>query len=248
MPGRLLCLTLVLALALGLPAGVRAEPGLGGSVTLESIDLERGLAQSQGPTGQVELHYGLLSGAWLDAAAGSVRLDPGLPNEAELALGAGYARAVTGDLVLRGALTRYHYTGSVYGVDYDYDELRVAADIAGRVSAGVVYSPDSQRYAYDPEALRRRLLGYEIGGSVPLPHGLALVAGLGYYALTDTQGVHYQAWNAGVSWTSGRYELDAGYYGVSGRAKELFGTDVADSHFVVTVTVRFRIGGDGVPR
>jgi hypothetical protein len=235
---RVLCL---LATLVALASPARAEPGLAGSVSAMSIDLERGLAESQGASAEAELHYGFLSGAYLGASLTSVQLDPDLPRQRDLAGAIGYVRAVSEDLTLRGQFAHYDYTGSVYGLQYDYDEARLSADYAGRLSASFAYSPDSSRYAGYRYAQHRRLLSYELAAREPLRAGFSLVAGLGYYDLSDLFAASYAAFNAGIGWTHGRFELEAGYYGVSGRARALFGTAIADSHLVLTATVRFRL-------
>jgi uncharacterized protein (TIGR02001 family) len=219
----------------------QAEPGLGGSVTATSAYLEHGLALSQDETALAELHYGALSGVYGGVSVANVRLDRDLPTQREVAIALGIARAVNEDWVLRAAAARYVYTGSVYGLHYDYDELRVAAEYQGQWLVEVGYSPDASRYSSYSFAQHRGLLSYEISLREPLARGFSVEAGAGYYDLTDLFGIHYTAWNAGIGYARGHLELAAGYYGVSRAARDLFGSAIARNRWVATATVHFRL-------
>ena len=222
-------------------ATAQAEAGLAGSVTATTTYLEHGLALSQDETALAELHYGALSGVYGGISLANVRLDRDLPTQREVAFALGIARPVNADWVLRAAAARYVYSGSVYGLHYDYDELRVAAEYQGRWLVEVGYSPDASRYSNYSFAQHRGLLSYEFSLREPLARGFSVEAGAGYYDLTDLFGIHYTAWNAGIGYARGRLELAAGFYGVSRAARDLFGSAIARNRWVATATVHFRL-------
>jgi hypothetical protein len=103
----------------------------------------------------------------------------------------------------------------------------------------VAWTPDALGYKAFSVSQNRSALSYGLQLRQPLPAGFSLSGGVGYDQIADPFGTGYGFWNAGVGYTLGAWQFDAGYFGTASRALRLFGSYVAGSQGSVSAVWRF---------
>jgi uncharacterized protein (TIGR02001 family) len=210
-----------------------------------------GISQTCGdPAAQADLDYrssgGLAStevfaGVWGSAGLGRSRCG----QARELNLYAGYNVAVGADSSASLTYTHYGYPGGSYtlshiaGFRYDYDSVGARWSWQDEVSVTVDWTPDALRYTRYSVARDRTAMSYGLQLHHPLPGGFSLNGGVGYDTVTDPFGTGYAFWDAGVGYTWGVVQLQAGYFGTANRANRLFGSYGAGDRASVSAVWRF---------
>ena len=194
-------------------AAQAAPPQWGGSLTLSSNHLLRGVSRSSNDPAlsaqvQVQSLDGWLASLWVSSSRPRVQDSTTL----EFAGTLGYARRIDQDWTLVGSYTHYEKPWGFRPGFYRYDEF--TADLHWRESLllSVSYSPDLSRYApaYGP-VWNRNAWTYEATWQQELRPHLRAWAGAGYYDLSDLYDDGYWYGSVGLGWRQGRWQLDASY-------------------------------------
>jgi uncharacterized protein (TIGR02001 family) len=214
-----------------------AEPGWHGSAAATTDYVFRGLSQTQGDGAlQADLHYdggGWFAGAWTST------LDTGfdMVGHLELDAYAGLYWALGSDWSARASYVRYLYPDAEDGSDYDYGELNARLAWRDRVVGSVGWSSDFIRFDEEGYPHRGNGWAYELALRQPLRSGFAATVGGGYY--DQLFGVNYWAWNVGLSWDIGPFELELSRFGNDTTARELYGAEAAADRWAFTALWRF---------
>ncbi|HEY6455993.1 MAG TPA: TorF family putative porin [Steroidobacteraceae bacterium] len=231
-------------------AGIAPED-FGGSVVLTSDGMFHGISQTCGdPAAQGDLHYRSSGGQSAPEGFAGIWGSAGLGQSAcgkarELNFYAGYSLLTSSNSSASLTYTHYGYPGGDYtigqlaGHRYDYDALEAQWAWQDRVSLTLAWTPDALGYKNFSVLRDRSALSYGLQLHQPLAAGFSLAAGVGYDQIADPFGTGYGFWNAGVGYTLGDWQLDAGYFGTASRAVRLFGSYVAGSQASVSVVWRF---------
>jgi uncharacterized protein (TIGR02001 family) len=216
-----------------------ADSGWAGSLVATSDYVFRGISQTSGGAAlQGDLHYRWTAGAFAGVWASSIDLPvPGV-GHTEINLYAGWAWAPTPDWSTRLSYVRYLYPDASQDVHYDYGELSGTVGFRDRVFATVSWSPDRARPAYYTGG-RGRAWSYELALRQPLWRWFGAAAGVGHYDLSDVYGVNYWAWNATLTATAGRFEVDLARFGSDDTARDFFGRESAGGRWALTGIWRF---------
>ncbi|HEX7374946.1 MAG TPA: TorF family putative porin [Steroidobacteraceae bacterium] len=230
----------VCAAAFAWAAGCRAaDDGWGGSLVATSDYVFRGISQTSGDAAiQGDLHYHWASGAFAGAWASNINLPVADVGHTEVNLYAGWAWAPTPDWSTRLSYVRYLYPDSGPDIHYDYGELSGTIGFRDRVFATVGWSPDRPRPAYYAGG-HAQSWSYELALRQPLWRWFGAAAGAGYYDLSDVFGLRYWAWNATLTASVGRFEVDLARFGTDDTARDWFGRESAGDRWALTGIWRF---------
>ena len=231
-------------------AGIALDD-FGGSVALTSNYMFHGISQTCGdPAAQGDVHYRSSGGQSAAEGFAGVWGSAGLGESAcgksrEVNFYAGYSFLTSPDSSASLTYTHYGYPGGDYtigrlaGRRYDYDALEAQWAWQDRVFLTVAWTPDALGYRPYAVSQNRSAFSYGIQLHQPLARGFSLSAGVGYDQIADPFGTGYGFWNAGVGYTLGAWQFDAGYFGTANRALRLFGSYVAGSQASVSAVWRF---------
>jgi uncharacterized protein (TIGR02001 family) len=178
---------------------------------------------------------GWFAGAW----GSNVDPYPGAKSAQELDLYAGFSRPLGGDFNASLVYTRYLYLDDPRPAHYGYDELALSASYLDRLVATISYQPDVTLYSNLGFADRRPSVAYELTGRWPLPLGLTIKAGTGYYDLQRVFGVRYWAADAGIQYTYRRVSLDLTHFFADPTVARLYGDASANGTWVLSAVARF---------
>jgi uncharacterized protein (TIGR02001 family) len=234
--GMLACAAWACALIIPVPCHGQ---GWHGSVAATTDYVFRGLSQTQGDGAvQADLHYEGGGGSWF-AGAWASTIDTGFETygRVEGNAYAGWNWAPGTDWAARASYVRYFYPDAYGGVDYDYGEVSARLAWRDRVVGFVGWTPDLVRFDAQGYAHRGNGWAYELSLRQPLGDSFAVSVGGGYY--DQLFGVHYWAWNAGVSFALGPFELDLSRFGNDATARELYGRESAADRWALTALWRF---------
>jgi uncharacterized protein (TIGR02001 family) len=235
-------LQLILAMVLA-SAPLLAYPAdgpWGASVSATTDYIFRGVSQTYG-RGALQLggNYfnpqGWFAGAW----GSNVDPYPGAKSALELDLYTGFSQPLGGDCNASFVYTRYMYLDDPRAVHYGYDELRMSASYLDRLVATISYQPDITLFSNLGYAKRRSSLTYELTGRWPLPLGLAIEVGTGYYDLQRVFGVHYWTGDAGLQYSYRRVSLDLTHFFADPTVARLYGDASANGTWVLSAVARF---------
>jgi uncharacterized protein (TIGR02001 family) len=231
---------LCIAAFFGASPPVQADGPWSGSIAATTDYVFRGVSQTYGGAAlQGGLNFQSPAGWFAGSWASNVDPYPGGPDAAELNLYAGFGWALSRDWTARASYTRYVYAWDQRRKPYDYGEFAVTVGFRDRLAATVSYQPDATRYSTLGYVRDRPASAYELTGRWPLPRGLALIGGVGYYDLTHLYGVGYWSGNAGVSYVRGRFEVDVTRFFSDGTVRRLFEDASADGRWVASIVCRF---------
>lgn len=222
------------------PSLVRAEDPWQASVALTTDYIQRGLSQTRGdPSLQGSLYYQHASGLYAGVAAASIdtswpdyRLDGA---RTELEAQAGLLHALDQNWSLQIGITRYAYPDDEPYLDYDYTEVEMAVGFRELARVSVAVLDGVSMVSHAGIARDRRSFAYELALQQPLTERFALTAGAGYHDLDDLYATGYGYWNLGAVARLGPVTVSVGHYWVDDTARELFGTDLADDRFALTL-------------
>ncbi|MGH8142099.1 MAG: TorF family putative porin [Steroidobacteraceae bacterium] len=201
--------------------------GLHGALGASTDDEFRGISQSDGdPSAQADLH--VTATHWYGGgSAEAVRGGASGSRGPELIAYAGYLYAAAGN-ALSAALTLRHYDYPT--VDRRYDELAASLSWRNVVRATVTASPDTPPplyRPYNPYSPYSRdggamAFSYEVVGQAPLPLGLHVQAGVGYYDLHRQIGYGYAYGSAGLGYQWRTWQLDVRYVATDNGIRRLY--------------------------
>lgn len=227
-----------LLLAQQLPA---AAPQWGGSVTLASDHLLRGVSRSDNqPSLQAEVHLqgrpGWFAGLW--AATSRARPQDDTAVDVAATLGAGGALA--GDWSWRGSFTHYRSPWHAQPDWYRYSEVTLDLQLRDLLLLSASWSPDAPAYSpYFGAVSGRDAFAYELGLQQPLGRRWRAHAGIGYHDLDEYFGEGYWYGSAGVGWTQGRWQADLSYVHPGAAARRLNWPGSARRRALATVSWAF---------
>ena len=188
---------------------------------------------------QIGAHYqdpqGWFAGIW----GSNVDPYPLAASAVELDLYAGISRPLGGDFNATVTYTRYQYVDDPRPARYDYDELQLSASYLDRLIMSVSYQPDLTQYSELGFAQHKSSLDYELAVRWPLPIGLAVGGGVGYYDLQHLFGVSYWAANLGVRYVYRRVSLELTRFFAAANASRLYDDASANGTWVLTASFRY---------
>jgi uncharacterized protein (TIGR02001 family) len=230
---------LFLQIAVALPALSQTADWWGGSISVATDYLYRGVSQTRGQSAvQAGLHVNT-PGGWSASVWGStVDFTSGAGDSYELDLQVARSWMLGSDWTARLGLTHYMYPAGS-SVDYDYDELTGTLSYQGRVTASVAWSPNTSRYGDDHYVHDRETRAYELTVLQPLGSYWSIYAGAGYYDLDDLFGTGYSYWNAGVAFTWENVQVDLMHVDSDDTALELFGYASSGDHWTAALSWHF---------
>lgn len=232
----------LLLAALGCAASEsRADGAWSGTVAATTDYIFRGVSQTyNGAALQAGLTYQSSSGWFVGTWGSNVDPYPFGATAVELNLYGGFGWTVKDDWTVRVLYTHYLYAWDSRPSKYDYDELAVTVGFRDLLAATISYEPDNKGFsALGYYAHNRSTAAFELSGRWPLPHGIALQAGAGYYALHQLYGVNYWSGSVGANYVHGRFELAVTRFFSGAVVARLFEDASADGRWVVTGIWRF---------
>jgi uncharacterized protein (TIGR02001 family) len=218
-----------------------APPQWGGSVTLASDYLLRGVSRSSNdPALSAEVHAQFGGNFFASAGVITSRYQPAADITAELSATLGFAAALNDNWVGRISFTHYESPWSTFPDFYRYDELTGELTWRDRWHVSVSYSPNTSRYApvYGP-VWSGNAYGFETSYQQPLRPGLQAFAGVGYYDLSDLFGDGYWYGSFGVSLTRQKWQFDVSWVMPESTAQSLSYPGTADQRLLATLTRNF---------
>jgi uncharacterized protein (TIGR02001 family) len=205
--------SVVAACILLAPRAVAAQPSWGGSVTLASNHLLRGISRSSNdPSLSTEIHVqgpqGWFAGMW----AATSRLRPADDTAVEVAATAGWGGTLGARWHWRGSYSHYESPWRTDTSSYRYNEFTLDLQLRDALLLSVSWSPDRSVYSpYFGPLPRRERFAYELSFQHPLPAGLRVHAGAGYEDLAEHLDDGYWYGSAGIGWTWRRWHSDLSY-------------------------------------
>lgn len=229
----------ILAWAAGI-RGVRADAAWSGSLGATTDYVYRGISQSySGAALQLGANYQHPDGWFVGAWGSNVDPYPGGAASTELDLYTGIDHPLGDAFAVRGTYTHYAYLRDPRPLHYAHDELAVSVDYVDLLTATISYQPNSSAYTALGFAHDRTTLAYETAGRWPLPGGLWVLAGAGYYDLHDLFHVGYWAGDAGIDYGYRRLTLDLRRFFCDSTAARLYEDASANGRWVFSAVLRF---------
>jgi uncharacterized protein (TIGR02001 family) len=223
------------------PLAQAAPPQWGGSVTLASDYLLRGVSlSSNDPALSAEVHVQFPGNFFASAGVITSRYRPSADITPELSATLGYAAPLGEDWFERISITHYESPWSAFPDFYRYDELTAELTWRDRWRLSVSYSPNTSRYApvYGP-VWHANALGFETSFQQPLRHGLQAFAGVGYYDLSDLFGDGYWYGSLGASLVRQKWQFDLSWVMPEATAQHLSYPGTAGQRLLATLTRNF---------
>lgn len=205
------------------PPAPAAAPEWGGSATLASDHLLRGISRSSNePSLAAELHaqtrQGWFAGLW--TATSRVRWQDS--TTLDLAATLGFGAMLGSHWNWRASLSHYDSPWQYRPRFYRYDELTLDLRWRERLLLSASYSPNTSAYSQaDGPVWRRQAWAYEASWQQALRADLHGHLGAGYYDLSDLFGEGYWYGSAGLAWTRQRWRADVSYIHPGNAARRL---------------------------
>jgi uncharacterized protein (TIGR02001 family) len=218
----------------------------GGTLTLTSDYIYRGLSESDGHiAGQADLHLGDgrgdFAGVWLSTR--DRNLSPYARYDLELYLGHRFDLNGDWGATLSGR-SHYYLDPSGEEPSADYQEVSAGLSYLDRWSVMLTAIPNAVRYWYDIRLTRSQAYVAETSAQWLLHAGWFVTGGAGYYYVSGTgprinSADGYAYGNLGLAYEYRRWRLDVGYFVTQPRARELFPYPIANQHFAATLAWQF---------
>jgi uncharacterized protein (TIGR02001 family) len=219
---------------------------LGGSLSLTSDYIYRGLSESDGHlvTPQVDLHLsdasGDFAGVW--ASTRDTHIDPYARYDLELYLGHRFNLGADWGLSLAGR--SHYYLGGEQEMSADYQEMAASVSYSDRWSLSLTAIPNAVRYWYDYRLSRAPAYVADTSLQWLVGAGCYMVGGAGYYYASGTgpgvnEGAGYAYGNAGLAYLAGPWRLDLGFFLTQARARAVFPYPLANQKVAGTVSWHF---------
>jgi|GEM_PF-922478 len=254
--GRLLAWALFASAGPAAAAGFPDDLSVGGSLSLTSDYIYRGLAESDGHgAAQVDVHLDSGSGTYLGvwASTRDRQLPPGAADELEVYLGQRWQLSSTWSASVDGR-AHYYVAGTPY-TSLDYQEVAAKVTYLDRWSFSVTAIPNAVRYWYSERLSRGPAWVADASGQWLLTGGLFATGGVGYYYASGRSTPQppadyeeppapsgaggYAYGNAGLAYEYRRWRLEAGYFLTQGKAQQLAPYPLANHRLAATVSWRF---------
>jgi uncharacterized protein (TIGR02001 family) len=226
---------------LAAPLAQAASPQWGGSITVASDNLLRGVSRSSNdPALAGEVHAQFGGNFFGSASVITSRFQPTASITPELGATLGFAGVLGENWSGRVSATHYETPWSAHPDVYRYDELSVEVTWRDRWHLSASYSPNTSRYAeaYGP-ALHRNTYGFETSYQQPLRSGLQAFAGVGYYDLSDLFGDGYWYGSVGLSLSRQHWQFDLSWVLTETSAQQLSAPGTAHQRLLATLTRDF---------
>lgn len=212
----------------------------GGSISLTSDYVYRGLSQTEGRAAlQAAMQVRSEAGWSLGVRASTVNPGPGTGAHSEIDLQLAQAWAFSPDWNLQLSLNHYFYPHDSREEPYEYDELVASLSYQNRLTATVSWSPNTSRFAIDTFVKDRTARSYELTVLQPISPALSLFGGSGYYDLSDLFDTGYWYWGVGLTYCVGNLQMDLSHIDTDHTAKRLFDYEVGKREWIAALSWRF---------
>jgi uncharacterized protein (TIGR02001 family) len=207
----------------------------GGYVALTTDYVKRGITQTNGdPALQLGAEVTIGSGFFVGLWASNVDISNGPSRQRDLEANyyAGYGFDLS-DLwrVTVGAIA-YSYPGQTGSVNYDYQELSIAANFDDRLWLEVAHSPDLYNSG-------QSTTNVDLYAEWPLNRTWAIGGGGGYYDTSKLTGSGYQYWQLGVTASLRWADIDLRVHDTSKSVPIISTPERAESRLVLKIQVPF---------
>jgi uncharacterized protein (TIGR02001 family) len=218
-----------------------APPQWGGSVTLASDYLLRGVSRSSNdPALSAEVHAQFSGNFFASAGVITSRPQPAADITPELSATLGFAGPLGENWVGRISATHYETPWSAFPDFYRYDELTAELTWRDRWRLSASYSPNTSRFASAyGRVWRSSAAAFETSYQQPLRPGLQAFAGVGYYDLSDLFGDGYWYGSIGLSLTRQLWQFDLSWVMPEAAAQSLSYPGTAGQRLLATLTRNF---------
>jgi uncharacterized protein (TIGR02001 family) len=211
-----------------------------GTVGATSDFVFRGLSLTRGkPAAQASLDVEFPKEFYVGAFVATADPNRGPSPPVELDAWAGRYWRVSETLSADVRLSEYTYPDDPRHVSYDRTEITGTLGWRNQLFAAAIYSPDTKAVGPAPGYREGSAWALELSGRRPINDRWALSAGFGHYDLSEVYGMSYNYWNATVTATLSRFELQLAYLGVGDRAKDHFAARSTGDRVAVTALWRF---------
>ena len=217
---------------------VNAEGDSGGSLTVVSDSVYRGLSQTRGQLAIQVGAYGQFAQYWsIGAALSSVDLGDWIDASYEISASLNRDVLISDHWSARASYVYYSYPED--RGEYDYEEWIATLTYRDRISATIAYSPNASIYSYGRTTSRKSATSYELSALHPISERWSAVAGLGYYDLSEAFDTGYRFWSAGLLFSINSLQLDLLRIDTDSTALRLFGSERAGGRWSAAIMWKF---------
>lgn len=195
----------------------------------------RGVTYSDGdPAAQLGVDVSFTSGIYAGVWGSTIDIDspPFSKRDREVTYYLGYSHDLTRDWTIAVNAVAYTYPGASGTVDYDYEEYGVSFNYRDRVWYEYAYSPDVYNSSSETH-------NYRLHVEWQLPAALVGSAGVGYYDVSRLSDDSYAYWEAGVTRSFGRVDVDLRYHDTSRWVRIISDPDRSDPRVALTARLQF---------
>ena len=202
-------------------AVVAADASWGGSLTLASDHLLRGVSRSSNdPSLSAEVHARGATGWFAGLWAGSSRVRPADDTVVDLAASLGAEGRLGSAWAWRGSFSHYESPWQYRAALYRYNEFTLDLQWRDLLLLSASWSPDTRAYgAYPAITPRSDALAYEISAQPSLTSRLHVQAAAGYHDVSRQigRGYWYGSLGLGYAWTGWQANVSWAHAGASAR-------------------------------
>lgn len=210
---------------------------LGGSVTVASDYVFRGISQTMGrPALQasVDLEHdnGFYAYAWATNVDFFPDAEPDDGARTEINLAAGYVIDIGDRWSVDTSIVRYIFPGTRTDVNYDYNDLISTLRFDDRFGVTVAYAKDVDGTATDS-------FFSEVSAGFELPLSVAMDVAYGYYDLSAAYGTSYDFVKTSLSRGFGETSTTLTFYSAFSGSDQIFFEQAEGSRLVFTIDISF---------
>lgn len=195
----------------------------------------RGVTYSDGHAAvQAALDLDFDSGFYAGAWASSVDLYDGGTRRRNLEIDyyLGFNYELRRNWIVGANVVAYTFPDTRGDVDYDYFEYSLVANYDDRLWLEYSWSPDLFHTGSETQNV-------ELYAEWPLPAGMMLGGGVGYYDPSELTGSGYGYWQAGVTRTFGIADIDVRYHDTNRAVPFISTPDSADARLALSIKIPF---------
>jgi uncharacterized protein (TIGR02001 family) len=218
-----------------------AAPQWGGSVTLASNHLLRGVSRSSNdPSLSATIHVQGQGGWFASAWAASSRVRPADDTSADVAVTVGMGHETAAGWSWRGSVSHYESPWQRQSSWYRYDEFTFDLQLRDVLLLSASWSPNTTAYSpyYGPSS-DGEAFAWEVSAQQPLSARWHAHAGAGYHDLSAFFGEGYWYGSIGFGWSSGRWQSGVSYIHPGQAARRLSWPGTARRRALVKVSYAF---------